>query len=880
MPSNGFLQRTPERRVKVYELSSDGNWQEQGVGHVALFYFEKQESNHIVVKSEDTDAMVLNCRVRKEDNYQRQQGTLIVWTDANGTDLALSFQEAAGCDWMWDQLMEVQNRLRAAAGDIDNLPAVANEEEEAAVPMKSISLPEPSSASLPDIEAVVGPIRRSGSMFARDQLAAFVLRERYLDKLLQLFEDLEDLEDRDSLEILGGVVRGILYTNDSTVYEYVTRDEVIQRVVGALEYDRELPGIQLDHRRHLESNNKYKLVVAFRDKDVERKIHQTFRIQFLKDVVLARTIDDANHATLTHMAFMNHVEIVDHIAKSDDFLDELFGILKADDAPLERRKQVILFLNELCGIAKTLQVMSRNVFYKSLAQHGLFGLFENTLDHSDGQIRNAIAAILASILDHDSSMVRSYSMAQVRHGTGRPLVDLLISRMHEEPDAGIRGQAMEIIRVMLDTNQVEGAEGLISHAKHDPDSESFLEDFYDRRAAKLVEPITSLEPSMLVADRFGGRVLPMDERIASTCNLLLELLCFAVKNHGFTSKKFILGSTVTEKSLLLLKAKEKYIRLAALRYIRTQVGMKDDFYNRHLVKNHAFGPVVELFVSVKDRNNLINSACLELFELIGKENIKPLIDNIVPQYRQTLEEASSLETVKRLGLRYDQNHEVNGVAPADEEDGARPAARARKGADRSGWSTGFMDEDEEAYFENEEDEENVDGENQPDAAPALLLPRPRPTDAFGDGDTDHLLNGKGRPPLTARKSIEFVRAPLSIGPLGNSLATTVASPGPLVDYPLEDEEEEPPSPRKRAFGQDDIANGVKPLGYPSGVLTTPPRERKPPPLSGRVTPSKRTSSDREFELEAELGESAATLTAEEEAALMDIEFRGKRSKAS
>lgn len=432
--------------------------------------------------------------------------------------------------------------------------------------------------------------------------------------------------------------------------------------------DIEVPGMKLDHRQHLARNNKYKLVVDFKDKEIEAKIHQTFRIQFLKDVALARTIDDPNHSTLTHMAFINHVEIVDYISKNNEFQEELFGVLSSENEPLDRKKQVVLFLNELCGIAKTLQVVSRNLFYKSLATHGLFSLFDFALAHEDAQIRNAGTAVLAAVLDHDSSMVRSYSMAQVRRGGQPPLIDLLISRLHSEPDIGIRGQIMEIIRVMLDTNQVEGAEGLLAHVKIDPDAESFLEDFYENRAANLVQPITSLDSSMLVSDKMGQQVLPLDERQAPTCNLLCELLCFAVRNHGFQSKKFILGATVTEKSLLLLKAKEKYIRLSALRYFRTQVGMKDEFYIRHLIKNHAFGPIVELFLSVKDRNNLINSACLDLFELIGKENIKSLIDNIVPQFRRTLEEACSLETIKRLGLKYDQNHEINGAVASEDED--------------------------------------------------------------------------------------------------------------------------------------------------------------------------------------------------------------------
>ena len=38
----------------------------------------------------------------------RQQETLIVWTDSNGTDLALSFQETEGCADLCDFIIRVQ----------------------------------------------------------------------------------------------------------------------------------------------------------------------------------------------------------------------------------------------------------------------------------------------------------------------------------------------------------------------------------------------------------------------------------------------------------------------------------------------------------------------------------------------------------------------------------------------------------------------------------------------------------------------------------------------------------------------------------------------------------------------------------------------------
>lgn len=48
---------------------------------------------------------------------------------------------------------------------------------------------------------------------------------------------------------------------------------------------------------------------------------------------------------------------------------------------------------------------------------------------------------------------------------------------------------------------------------------------------------------------------------ANLCNHICELLSFAVKNHTYRSKYYILGSKIIEKMCLLLKCKETYVRL-------------------------------------------------------------------------------------------------------------------------------------------------------------------------------------------------------------------------------------------------------------------------------------------------------------------------------
>jgi len=44
--------------------------------------------------------------------------------------------------------------------------------------------------------------------------------------------------------------------------------------------------------------------------------------------------------------------------------------------------------------------------------------------------------------------------------------------------------------------------------------------------------------------------------------------------------------------------------------------MKDEFYNKHLIKNSVFKPIIQMLSETEKRNNLLNSACLELFVFI------------------------------------------------------------------------------------------------------------------------------------------------------------------------------------------------------------------------------------------------------------------------
>ncbi len=56
-------------------------------------------------------SLLLESKIQVDTAYQKQQETLIVWSEGDNFDLALSFQEKAGCDEIWEKICSVSLKL-------------------------------------------------------------------------------------------------------------------------------------------------------------------------------------------------------------------------------------------------------------------------------------------------------------------------------------------------------------------------------------------------------------------------------------------------------------------------------------------------------------------------------------------------------------------------------------------------------------------------------------------------------------------------------------------------------------------------------------------------------------------------------------------------
>lgn len=138
---------------------------------------------------------------------------------------------------------------------------------------------------------------------------------------------------------------------------------------------------------------------------------------------------------------------------------------------------------------------------------------------------------------------------------------------------------------------------------------------------------------------------------------LVETLCFFVRQHSYRSKYFLLSENLPSRVAQLLSSPEKHLRLTALKFFRTCVGLQDEFYIRHMVKFKLFAPILDLVIETMPRDNLLNSACLEFFEFIRRENLKHIITHLVDSYRESMQRIKYVKTFAELINKYDQLHD-------------------------------------------------------------------------------------------------------------------------------------------------------------------------------------------------------------------------------
>ncbi|CAM8903018.1 unnamed protein product [Rhodiola kirilowii] len=599
------------QRVKVYRLNDEGKWDDQGTGHVTVDYVEETEDVGLVVLDEEDSDPLLIHRICSEDIYRKQEDTIISWRDPEiATELALSFQESAGCTFIWDQIITAQRNLESKAPNDKTSYDRSGLKELPAIEL----------STLPSLLKIVTESERADQM----RLTELLLNDQEIfKKLMDLFRICEDLDNKDALHIIYKIVKGTISLNNSQILEKLFGDDLLMDIIGCLEYDPEVKSAQ-HHREFLKNHVVFKEAIPIKNPVVLSKIHQTYRIRYLKDVVLPKVLDEATVSNLNSIIQSNNVIVVSFLKDDSSFIKELFARLISSTTSAESKRNLVFFLHEFCNLSKSLQGVQKNRLFRDLTNEGIFDAVTTALRSEEKRLVLAGTDILLIFQNHDPNLLRNYVIQQ----EGNLLLGLLVEGLVADFGGDMNCQFLEIICCLLDTYTLPATQ-----------RDTIVDIFYEKHLSLLVGVIISSCP-------FGAT----PEILSGIC----DLLCYCVLQHPYRIKCNFLANNLVEGVLFLTQRRERYLVVSAVRFVRTILSRPDEHLIYHFIDNNILKPVVEAFVANGDRYNLLNSAVLDLFEYIRKENLQLLLRYIVESFWNQLVRFESLACIHSFKIKYDQ----------------------------------------------------------------------------------------------------------------------------------------------------------------------------------------------------------------------------------
>ncbi|XP_007955243.1 serine/threonine-protein phosphatase 4 regulatory subunit 3-B-like [Orycteropus afer afer] len=584
--------------VKVYILNDEQQWDNLGTGFISCTYLERHHETSLLITSEVSHTLILMLKINRHTVYQKQKKPLIIWSEAENQSLALRFWDPDGCQAIWEEICRVQGKDPSDEMKQDLLNAT---------PYTStlVYLPDCELSTLEQIAGLVNLV--FASPVWRDRLALILESEEYVKKLLQLFHTCERLENIKALHHLHEIITRILFLNKTSLFEVMFSDECIMDVVGCLEYDPTLAQPER-HRNFLTQNAKFREVIPITDTELKQKIHQTHKVQYIRDILLPvpSMVDENVLSKLHTFLFFNKIEIVSILQEDYRFLYEVFTQLIAASTATDKRLGLLHFLKEVCEFSQILQPEHKGVLFQTLTHWGIFPSLKIVMVIDDLPIKSAAIDIVAFLVHHSPSIIWSYIMEEFQHcESDKFFLNVIIEQMicDTDPELGGAIQFMGVLRSLLDPNNMLAA-------PNECEKDEFLNFFYKHCMCVLVEPI-------------------LETTAEDKC----------------------------EKDNIVESNKNSPNNLGALRFMRRIVGLQDEFYNCYIIKGNLFEPVIKAFLDNGSRYNILSSAIIELFECVRVNNIKSLVAHIVEKFYKALESIEYVQTFKGLKIRYDEEKE-------------------------------------------------------------------------------------------------------------------------------------------------------------------------------------------------------------------------------
>jgi len=619
-------------------------------------------------------------------DYLFMADTVLTWTMHEGDEAALSFEDVYGCEEFWRLICRFQGRPDDYVPPTMHTDEIEDETiERTTSPMElsdtvsfqglrdepmysevegqpetvEVSFPEkPDYSNLSDIEDA---LNQSISMpLLRRRIGQVLLEYQYVPILLSIFQECEHYGRTAELALIFRIFKCIFMLNSQDILKVLMSDEYFLLVANVFEHDPAFKDTQADFRSFLVDPSHFKQVVPIHNDEILALIHQTFRLQYFKDVVLARILDEESSASFILTIRLNHMVIVNALDNDPEVTEVVQHLLQQAHMPAASQLQLLRFFKEFLMVAKTVTLRRTLQVYQAPMMTNflkfLNAVLHERFDSEEASVllnlRLLAVELLISFIQHDATAVRAFFMQKTE---GANLLSTVIELFLDvKCESSIRWQTMTALRALLDTFNPAGLASLsgsasnlnalttaflaasspqvLNQALSQKSSEDFLNFFYPDYACRLFKPIIDLDKTVFAMHSAGssfflGALFP--EASAEILFHLCELLCSCIGQHKYRIKYLILRNLVLQNTLLLLRGREKFLQLSALRVFRSTLGTGDEFYYRFFIQHRSFAPIFEFYrhAGGASVNNLVTSSVLEMFEHL--RTMRPVNQDIV-----------------------------------------------------------------------------------------------------------------------------------------------------------------------------------------------------------------------------------------------------------
>jgi len=673
-------------KVKLYLLTETGTWEDCGTGDLEIVKqtYNDEETDFFKIAPAPDDPKsnppaISEDKLRKLKNFQdepncllltpllksslfeKQGDSIISWANKDiEEEIALSFLDLMAAKEIWRMIW---HRLGRNPSD-DNKNGYTDLDK----------LPMPSVENLKQIKNYL-ETNKDWMICAIDKNPAF------LDKLFQVFRDLEDLESTEDLQIIHDIVKAMVFSDDPAFLEVLLSDEYYMLIFGALEYDPEhAQSLAPKYREFLKNQSYYKKVIEFKDPIMVKKIHLNFRLSYLRDSVIGSIIDDPLTGQFNTVIYYNNSHICEYIIRNPEHLDQLFANFFAN------LKDSIGFLFELVQVVKTVaQSQNKEIFCEKLAQREIFTVItktflalQNPTDQSlqDDATRNTLKINLILIL---SFIIEGQMNAFVEFLQNSSESQLMLTVLKDNlfnGDQGLQIQITDLFKFLIDYHYEERNE--------------ILDIFYGTWLPSFLEHFQQME---------------RNDKFASFVQQYIELLSHCVRLHGYRIRHYIIHHKLLDELYQGLNDKDKSTSLAIIRLVKNIVVSKDEFLMKYISKNNLLNDIFEVYLRNFRKDNLLSSACLDFFNTLHKENLTKLMIHFGECFKDKIIEYGLTNTFKKLLDVYEAN--ANKMALESDNNQGQP---------QNDYNNNMIPEDQqdlntrelkcmedEDYFENEEE---------------------------------------------------------------------------------------------------------------------------------------------------------------------------------